>query len=81
MTRSIRTNLDFDGLHVQPFVADTIDTNLVHAARNSDVAMVMVDGRVVVKDGRLADTRWDGLSVRARQVGLDLRELGRQAVI
>jgi hypothetical protein len=22
--------------------------------------MVMVDGRVVVKDGRLADTRWEG---------------------
>ena len=29
-------------------------------------------GRVVVKDGRLADTRWDGLSGRARRVGLEL---------
>jgi 5-methylthioadenosine/S-adenosylhomocysteine deaminase len=69
-----------DGFHVQPSVADTIVTNLVHAARGSDVATVMVDGRVVVKDGRLADTRWDGLSARARQVGLDLLELGRQSV-
>ena len=37
-----------DGFHVQPSVADTITTNLVHAARGSDVAMVMVDGRVSV---------------------------------
>ena len=69
-----------DGFHVQPSVADTIVTNFVHAARGSDVAMVMVDGRVVVKDGRLADTRWEGLNARARQVGLDLLELGRQAL-
>jgi len=69
-----------DGFHLQPSVADTIVTNLVHAARGSDAAMVMVDGRVVVKDGRLADARWEGLNARARQVGLDLLELGRQAV-
>jgi 5-methylthioadenosine/S-adenosylhomocysteine deaminase len=37
-----------DGFHVQPSVADTIVTNLVHAARGSDVVMVMVDRRVVV---------------------------------
>ena len=41
-----------DGFHVQPCVADTLATNLVHAARGSDVSMVMVDGQVVVKDGR-----------------------------
>jgi Meiotically up-regulated gene 113 len=29
---------------------------------------------------RLADTRWEGLNARARQVGLDLLELGRQAL-
>jgi 5-methylthioadenosine/S-adenosylhomocysteine deaminase len=69
-----------DGFHVQPSVSDTIVTNLVHAARGSDVAMVTVDGRMVVKDGRLADTRWEGLNARARQVGLDLLELGRQPV-
>jgi 5-methylthioadenosine/S-adenosylhomocysteine deaminase len=69
-----------DGFHVQPSVADTIVTNLVHAARGSDVEMVMIDGRVVVEDGRLADTRWEGLNARARQVGLDLLQLGRQAL-
>jgi 5-methylthioadenosine/S-adenosylhomocysteine deaminase len=69
-----------DGFHVQPSVADTILTNLVHAARGSDVAIVMVDGRVVVKDGRLSNTRWESLNARARQVGLELLELGRQPV-
>ena len=61
-----------DGLHVQPCVADTIVTNLVHAARGSDVSMVMVDGQVVVKDGRMTDPRWERLTERARQVGLEL---------
>ncbi len=28
--------------------------NLVHAVRGSDVALTMVDGRVLVEDGRLA---------------------------
>jgi 5-methylthioadenosine/S-adenosylhomocysteine deaminase len=69
-----------DGFHVQPSIADTIVTNLVHAARGSDVSMVMVDGRVVVKDGRLSDPRWEGLHERARQVGLDLLEQGRATV-
>jgi cytosine/adenosine deaminase-related metal-dependent hydrolase len=63
-----------DGSHVQPCVPETIVTNLVHAARGSDVSMVMVDGRIVVKDGVLSDTRWQGLNERARQVGLDLLE-------
>ena len=63
-----------DGFHVQPCVADTVATNLVHAARGSDVSMVMVDGQVVVKDGRMTDPRWEGLNDRARQVGLDLLE-------
>jgi 5-methylthioadenosine/S-adenosylhomocysteine deaminase len=66
-----------DGFHVQPSVADTILTNLVHAARGSDVTMVMVDGRIVVQDGRLADDRWADLPCQARQVGLDLLALGQ----
>ncbi len=57
--------------------ATNAGANLVHAARGSDVVMVMVDSRVVVTEGRLADTRWEGLNARARQVGLDLLELGR----
>ena len=66
-----------DGFHMQPSVADTVLTNLVHAARGSDVAMVMVDGRIVVQDGRLADDRWADLPRQARQVGLDLLALGQ----
>jgi hypothetical protein len=42
--------------------------------------MVMVDGRVVVKDGGLSDSRWEGLNEGARQVGLDLLEQGRPIV-
>ena len=64
-----------DGLHVQPCVADTVATNLVHAARGSDVSMVMVDGQVVVKDGRMSGLAGGSdLNDRARQVGLDLLE-------
>ena len=44
-----------DGFHLQPCVPETLVTNLVHAARGSDVSLVMVDGRIVVEDGRLAD--------------------------
>ena len=40
-----------------PFFADgpwfNLQHNLVHAVRGSDVAMTMVDGRVLVEDGRL----------------------------
>ena len=64
-----------DGFHVQPCVPDTLTANLVHAARGSDVSMVMVDGRIVVRDGRLEERRWEGLPMRARQVGLDLLRL------
>lgn len=39
--------------HLQPAVPATIETNLVHAARGSDVRTVIVDGEVVVEDGHL----------------------------
>jgi 5-methylthioadenosine/S-adenosylhomocysteine deaminase len=66
-----------DGLHVQPCIPDTIVTNLVHAARGSDVSMVMIDGQVVVKDGRMTDPRWGWLNDRARQAGLELLDAAR----
>jgi 5-methylthioadenosine/S-adenosylhomocysteine deaminase len=75
--RADLTQVRLDGFHLQPCVPDTIVTNLVHAARGSDVAMVMVDGQVLVQDGRLADPRWDGLNQRARKVGLELLEATR----
>jgi hypothetical protein len=36
--------------------------------------MVMVDGQVVVKDGRMTDPQWEDLNDRALRVGLDLLE-------
>jgi 5-methylthioadenosine/S-adenosylhomocysteine deaminase len=61
-----------DGLHMQPGVPATLLTNLVHAARGSDVSMVMVNGRVLVRDGRLANPRWGDLACRMRQAGMEL---------
>ena len=61
-----------DGFHVQPCVLETLVTNLVHAARGSDVSLVMVDGRIVVEDGRLADARWTDLLERVRPVAREL---------
>jgi hypothetical protein len=61
-----------DGFHLQPGVPETLITNLVHAARGSDVSMVMVAGRIIVKDSRLVDSRWQDLADRARRAGLQL---------
>jgi 5-methylthioadenosine/S-adenosylhomocysteine deaminase len=63
-----------DGFHLQPSVAETVVTNLVHAARGPDVTTVVIDGQVVVQDGRLADPRWHNLNHRTRQMGLRLLE-------
>jgi 5-methylthioadenosine/S-adenosylhomocysteine deaminase len=45
--------VDLRQLHLQPAVAATVETNLVHAARGSDVRLAIVDGEVVVEEGRL----------------------------
>jgi 5-methylthioadenosine/S-adenosylhomocysteine deaminase len=67
-----------DGFHVQPCVPETLVTNLVHAARGSDVSLVMVDGRIVVEDGRLADSRWTDLLQRVRPVARELLRVGSE---
>jgi 5-methylthioadenosine/S-adenosylhomocysteine deaminase len=46
------TLVDLERLHLQPATPETVETNLVHAARGSDVRMVIVDGEVVVDGGR-----------------------------
>lgn len=66
--------LRLDSYHLQPSVAETLKTNLVHAARGPDVVMVMIDGRMIVQNGCLLDSRWVDLPQRARQVGLQLLE-------
>ena len=44
--------LDLEGMHTQPAEADLI-SRIVYSARASDVRHVLVDGRVVVRDGVL----------------------------
>jgi 5-methylthioadenosine/S-adenosylhomocysteine deaminase len=58
-----------DRLHLQPAVPDTIVTNLVHAARGSDVDTVIVDGRLVVERGRLTLVDQDALIARHAAAG------------
>lgn len=53
--------IDLRRLHLQPATAETVTTNLVHAARGSDVHTVIVAGEVVVEAGRL--TRVDERAV------------------
>ena len=47
------TLVDLNRFHLQPATPETVETNLVHAARGSDVRMVLVNGEVVVQEGRL----------------------------
>lgn len=47
------TLVDLRGFHLQPGTPETVTTNLVHAARGSDVHTVIVGGEVVVEAGRL----------------------------
>jgi 5-methylthioadenosine/S-adenosylhomocysteine deaminase len=61
-----------DALHLQPLVPSTVQTNLVHSARGADVAMMMVAGRILVRDGRLLVLDQDRLVSRLREVGLGL---------
>ncbi|MGH9262256.1 MAG: amidohydrolase family protein, partial [Acidimicrobiales bacterium] len=44
--------LDLDGPHAQPDQADLV-SRIVYSARAADVRHVLVDGRVVVRDGEL----------------------------
>jgi 5-methylthioadenosine/S-adenosylhomocysteine deaminase len=61
-----------DRLHLQPSVPDTVMTNLVHAARGSDVDMTMVAGRTLVRDGQLVAMRFEPIQRNALAVGKEL---------
>jgi 5-methylthioadenosine/S-adenosylhomocysteine deaminase len=65
-----------DRLHVQPSVPDTVATNLVHAARGSDVSMTMVAGRVLVRDGELLAMPLEPIRQNALEVGMALMGYG-----
>jgi cytosine/adenosine deaminase-related metal-dependent hydrolase len=58
-----------DRLHLQPSVPDTVTTNLVHAARGSDVSLTMVAGKVLVRDGELVALPYEPIRRDALAVG------------
>jgi 5-methylthioadenosine/S-adenosylhomocysteine deaminase len=58
-----------DRLHLQPCVPDTVMTNLVHAARGSDVSLTMVAGKVLVRDGELVALPYEPIRRDALAVG------------
>jgi cytosine/adenosine deaminase-related metal-dependent hydrolase len=63
--------LDLEGLHTQPAEADLI-SRIVYSARASDVRHVLVDGRLVVKDGVLKTAKVEEIrraaNVQARRL-------------
>jgi len=67
------TVVRLDRFHLQPAAPETIVTNLVHAARGSDVDLVMVDGRVIVEGGTVRTV--DATAIRARTAKIGARLL------
>jgi 5-methylthioadenosine/S-adenosylhomocysteine deaminase len=61
-----------DAFHTQPMTPETAPTNLVHAARGSDVVLTMVAGEILTRAGRLVSNRWASLAENARKVGMEL---------
>ena len=63
--------LDLEGMHAQPAEADLI-SRIVYSARAADVRHVLVDGRVVVKDGVLKTAKPEeirrGANAQARRL-------------
>lgn len=62
--------VNLEQFHLQPALPETIVANLVHAARGSDVELVMVDGRILVKDGEL-------LSVNRHRILAELKSVAK----
>lgn len=52
--------------------SEAAPTNLVHAARGSDVVLTMVAGEILTRAGRLVSDRWTSLAEDARKVGMEL---------
>jgi 5-methylthioadenosine/S-adenosylhomocysteine deaminase len=61
-----------DAFHTQPMTPEAAPTNLVHAARGSDVVLTMVAGEILTRAGRLVSNRWESLAEDARKVGMEL---------
>ncbi|WP_127753217.1 amidohydrolase [Devosia sp. 1566] len=63
--------------HLQPCLPDTAETNLVHAARGSDVSLTMVDGQVLVRDGVLVRAAHRAALAEHRLVAEELAQRAR----
>lgn len=63
-----------DQIRLQPAVPETVLTNLVHAAHGTDVDLVMVDGKIVVQDGRLTSMDQSEILRRMRLASESLLE-------
>lgn len=70
--RADLVGLDLSGPHGQPAEADLV-SRLVYAARAADVRHVMVDGRVVVRGGRLLTADLEEIRVKANAAARRLR--------
>lgn len=66
------TLVRLDRFHLQPAEPETIVTNLVHAARGSDVDLVMVDGQIVVADGVIQTVDQRKVLSHAARIGRSL---------
>jgi len=64
--------LDLSGPHVQPESADLV-SRIVYSARASDVRHVIVDGKVVVKDGGLRTAKLEEINREANKAAGRLR--------
>ena len=71
--RADLTVLDLSGPHAQPEDVD-IYSRLVYSARATDVRHVVVDGKVVVKDGELKTANTDDIRKKANKCAADLRK-------
>lgn len=68
-----------DRFHLQPATPQTAVTNIVHAARGSDVDTVIVGGRITVERGRLATLDQGELFAQYRSTGRALMEITAEA--
>jgi len=64
--------LDLEGPHAQPAEADLV-SRIVYSARAADVRHVLVDGKLVVKDGRLKTANLEEISREANAQARRLR--------
>ena len=53
------TFINIDQIHLQPAEPSAIIPNLVYSARGSDVDQVMINGRILVKEGKLVNIAYD----------------------